>query len=313
MNAFPTRTTRHFTSLAVAALVATATLAGCSTDTDPVADDPAPTGSTSAAPTSDAPSDEPTESAPPSESSAPADTVVAPVYFTGDSPMGVRLYREFRAVEADNPLAEATALMLAGDALDPDYGTLYSAGTFAAVSFDEPGGRFVVELADDTLTAAPAGMSKADARVAVQALVYTLQGVQQVRAPVVVTLEGSPTTLLGIDTSAGVKNAPQLDVLSLVNVTTPEEGATVSGTFTASGVASSFEATVPWEVRQGDTVVLDGFATAEGFMDQLYPWETSVDVSGLAPGDYTFVALTDDPSGGEGPGPFSDSKAITVE
>ena len=108
-------------------------------------------------------------------------------------------------------------------------------------------------------------------------------------------------------------NAPQLEVLALVNVTTPEEGATVSGTFTASGVASSFEATVPWEIRQGETVVMKGFATAEGWMDKLYPWETEVDVSGLAPGDYTFVAMTDDPSGGEGFGPTEDTKAITVE
>ncbi|GEP37813.1 hypothetical protein NPS01_14760 [Nocardioides psychrotolerans] len=307
MNAFPTRSF----SLAVAGLVAAATLAGCSTDTDPVADDPAPSGSTSAPPTSEAPTTDPSEPAS-SEPSAPSETVVAPVYFTGDSPMGVRLYREFRAVEVDNPLAEAAALMAAGDALDPDYGTLLSGG-FTSVAYDETGGRFVVELADDSLTSAPSGMSKADARIALQALVYTLQGVQQVRAPVVVTLDGSPATLLGIDTSAGVKNAPQLDVLSLVNVTSPAEGDTVSGSFTASGVASSFEATVPWEVRQGDTVVLEGFATAEGFMDQLYPWETSVDVSGLAPGDYTFVALTDDPSGGEGPGPFVDTKTITVE
>jgi len=309
MNAFPARSF----SLAVAGLVAAATLAGCSTDTDPVADDPAPGGSTSAPPTSEAPTTEPSEPASSSEPPAPAETVVAPVYFTGDSPMGVRLFREFRAVEADNPLAEAAALMLAGDALDPDYGTLYSGSGFAAVSYDEQGARFVVELADDSLTTAPAGLSKADARVAAQALVYTLQGVQQVRAPLVVTLDGSPTTLLGLDTSDGVKNASQLDVLSLVNVTSPEQGATVSGAFTASGVASSFEATVPWQVRQGDTVVLDGFATAEGFMDKLYPWETEIDVSGLAPGGYTFVALTDDPSGGEGPGPYVDTKAITVQ
>ena len=43
-----------------------------------------------------------------------------------------------------------------------------------------------------------------------------------------------------------------------------------------------------------------GFATAEGWMDKLYPWQAEVDVSGLAPGTYTFVAMTDDPSGGEG-------------
>ena len=49
-------------------------------------------------------------------------------------------------------------------------------------------------------------------------------------------------------------------------------------------------------------------------MDKLYPWETEVDVSGLEPGAYEFVALTDDPSGGaEGAGPTEDSKSITVE
>ena len=86
----------------------------------------------------------------------------------------------------------------------------------------------------------------------------------------------------------------------------------MSGSFTADGVASSFEATVPWEIRQGDEVVKKGFTTAEGWMDKLYPWEAEVDVSGLAPGEYTFVALTDDPSGGEGFGPSEDSKTITV-
>ena len=44
-----------------------------------------------------------------------------PVYFVGDTPQGTRLYREFRKVEADNPFEEAVALMMAGDALDPDY------------------------------------------------------------------------------------------------------------------------------------------------------------------------------------------------
>ena len=48
-------------------------------------------------------------------------------------------------------------------------------------------------------------------------------------------------------------------------------------------------------------------------MDKLYPWETEVDVSDLEPGTYTFVALTDDPSGGaEGGGPTEDSKTIVV-
>ena len=80
-------------------------------------------------------------------------------------------------------------------------------------------------------------------------------------------------------------------------------------------MASSFEATVPWEIRQGDQVVLDGFATAEGWMDKLYPW-ADVDrrLRPSSPGDYTFVARTDDPSGGaEGAGPHEDTKDFTLE
>ena len=37
----------------------------------------------------------------------PTDMVTVPVYFVGDTPQGPRLYREFRKVEADNPLEEA--------------------------------------------------------------------------------------------------------------------------------------------------------------------------------------------------------------
>ncbi len=59
--------------------------------------------------------------------------------------------------------------------------------------------------------------------------------------------------------------------------------------------------------------MLDGFATAEGWVDKLYPWETDVDLSGVAPGSYTFAALTDDPSAARVPGPFEDTKTITVE
>jgi hypothetical protein len=124
----------------------------------------------------------------------------------------------------------------------------------------------------------------------------------------------STPTVLGVDTSEPVANAPQLDVLAAVSVTSPAEGDTVSGTFTASGVASSFEATVPWQIRQGDKVVKQDSTTALGWLDKLYPWKTDIDVSDLAPGTYTFVAMTDDPTGGtEGGGPTEDTRTITVE
>jgi hypothetical protein len=78
-------------------------------------------------------------------------------------------------------------------------------------------------------------------------------------------------------------------------------------------VASSFEATVPWQILDaGGTEVLEGFATAEGWMERLYPWETTIDVSGLPAGEYVFRAQTDDPSDGEGGGPTEDTKSFTI-
>ncbi|MEP9361385.1 Gmad2 immunoglobulin-like domain-containing protein [Nocardioides sp. CN2-186] len=250
------------------------------------------------------------EAADPSESATgSSDTVTVPVYFVGDTRDGTKLFREFRKVEADNPADEALALMTAGDALDPDYDTLYPDGSFGGVEIGDDA--ITVALADDAWTTAPDGMSQGEARLAAQQLVYTVQGVAQSRLPVEITLDGAPADLFGL--GGELSNEPEIDVRALVNVTTPEQGASVNGTFTASGVSSSFEATTPWEIRDGDgKVVAKGFSTADGWMDKLYPWETLVDVSDLAPGDYTFVAMTDDPSGGEGSGPTEDSKAITV-
>ena len=140
-----------------------------------------------------------------------------------------------------------------------------------------------------------------------------MQGVAQSRLPVRVEAGGESVPLFGIDTAGGLRNAAPDKVLASVNVTTPEQGATVGSSFVASGVANSFEANVPWEIRDSDgAVVKRGFAMAEGWGDKLYPWRTKVNVSTLPAGDYTFVAMTDDPSGGEGGGPTEDSKDITI-
>ena len=286
-------------------------LAGCD---NPMSDDPAPASGPTRGdgdgrqPGSGDPTASPTTS--PASPTPASETVTVPVYFVGDTPQGPRLYREFRRVAGDDPAGAAAALMASGDALDPDYGTLYPGGSFAGVEIGDAA--IVVTLADDGWTTRAAGMSASDAQLAVQQLVYTLQGVAQARLPVEVQLDGQPAALFGVATEAGVGNAPETDVRALVNVTTPEQGASASGSFTATGVASSFEATVPWEVRRGDTVVVRGFATAEGWADRLYPWEAEVDLSGLGPGRYTFVASTDDPSGGEGAGPTTDSKEFTI-
>ncbi len=287
--------------------LALVTLAGCSTDPEPTATDPKPSKGTKTA--------EPGEqtSAPATSEPSPTGTAATvPAYFVGETPQGPRLYREFRRVTGD-PAMEAFALLAAGDAADPDYPSFVPGGGPSAIEHDEAAGLIVVELPDDGWTTPADGMDEVRAGLAVQQIVYTLQGVAQSRDPVEFRLGGSATSIFGIDSAGGIAHGDPLETLALVNVTAPEEGQTVSGTFSANGVASSFEATVPWEIRQGDEVVERGFSTAEGWLGKLYPWQTDVDVSGLAPGDYQFVAMTDDPSDGEGGGPHEDSKTITVE
>ena len=236
----------------------------------------------------------------------------------GDTPQGPRLFGEEGSAPGADDLAAALAAVEDAPA-DPDYRTALEPGVVDAVAFDGVGDDGVIEvtLHDDGWVVPPPGMSEAEATLAVQQLVYTLQAAAggdngAVRAPVEFYLDGTESSFLGVE--SGVTAAPQTRVLALVNVLAPSDGAAVpGGTLHVEGLASSFEANVPWQVldASGDQV-LQGFSTAEGWGRRLYPWTAEVDLGALPPGEYTFVARTDDPSGGEGGGPTEDTKAFTV-
>lgn len=293
------------------AVLALSLLVACADDGDGTDDPTDATSTTPSATGSDASGSATDPATTDATTGTPAPAAI-PVYYVGDTPQGERLYREFVQTSGVDPLVAAAAALTQGDPVDPDYRTLWPKGRFASV--ERADGAIVVGLADGAWLGR-GGLDPASARLAVQQLVLTLQGVLGERLPVTVERDARPAaTLLGVKVGGGLTARPQLDVLALVNVTEPAEGSVVSGAFAATGRASSFEATVPWTVEdQSGKVVLDGFATAEGWIDKLYPWEAQVDVSGLDPGRYTFVARTDDPSGGEGGGPHVDTKRITVE
>lgn len=305
-------------ALISACAVAVLALTGCGTDQS----------STSGEPDGSSPDVTPSQSQEPEESQEPAPiTVAVPIYYVGDAAGQPRLFREFQQVEGQ-ALTQAATLVDGGTPLDPDYRTLWPGQT---VTSAEVTGRVItVTLNGDAFTERPDGMTEREAELAIQQMVHTLQGVEQSNAPVrfvrptpagaaseTPTTEApeAPSTLFGIDVSAPIQRATWSKTLAMVNVTAPAQDSTVTGdVLTAEGVASSFEATVPWQVLRGGEVVLEGFATADGWMDRLYPWNASIDVSELEPGTYTFVAMTDDPSGGaEGPGPTSDSKDFTLQ
>lgn len=260
-------------------------------------------------------SDDATDPDPAPDPTEAVETHAVPAYYIGETPHGLRLYREFANVDATIPKLEASLSLLESGAADPDYTSAWGPESFADVSVQ--GEVIYVDLADESLHDRPAGMSKEEAGLAIEQVIYTVQGaLGQGRLPVQFRINGNPTNqTLGEETSNPLVESPQLDVLALVSITDPAERTVVSESFTAMGVASSFEATVRWQIRDADdAVVLEYSAMADGWEGKLWPWKTEIDVSGLEPGTYTFVALTDDPTGGtEGPGATSDTRTIVVE
>lgn len=296
----------------VAVVTAAFLLAGCGTEgsskDDPTADSTPSQGTTEADPTAE-----------------PTVTVAAPIYFVGKAAGKNRLFREFREVQGVT-LEEAASIVDGGMPLDTDYRTLWPGGTVLSVKAER---KFItVNLNGDVSTELARGMEEGEAQLAIQQMVRTLQGVEQSQTPVRfvrpvadpdaeegTTVPAAPNTLFGIDITEPFRAAKWSRTLAMVNVTVPTQGQTVSGdVLDAEGVASSPEANVPWQILRDEEVVLEGFATADGWMGQLHPWATSIDISELEPGDYTFVASTDDTSDGErGSKVTSDSKEFTLD
>ena len=239
-----------------------------------------------------------------------------PAYFVGDGPRGPVLYRDFVAVEASEPRLLAALRALETSPADPDYRSLWRPGAFGDATVD--GTEIIIDLDAVVPSRRPAGWNETLASLAVQQAVYSAQGaLGQGRIPVRFVTDGEPVaSVFGVPTEDPVTNAPILETLSLMSISYPFQGAEVSGRFTASGVANSFESNVLWRIEDGAGVVVkDGFTTAGGSLEaRLFPWEVQIDVAALPAGVYTFIAATDDPSGGaEGAGPHSDTRLVVID
>ncbi|KRF15437.1 hypothetical protein ASG90_12120 [Nocardioides sp. Soil797] len=319
----PVRRGGTLAALAAASLLVL-TACGDNGSDDSSGDDPTPSGSSSAtaeSPASGSASAAPTESAT-SETDLPSKgtDVAVPVYYLGDSPRGTRLFREFHSLSGaagSDRLTGSLSEALTSKPDDPDYRTPWPKGTsLGDASYAD--GVITVDLSPggNDLTKRPGSTTKSDATMAVQQLVFTAQaGAAKGRKPVLFQIDGKPTgTLLGVPTTEPVANAKVLNTLSTMSISSPAEGQEVSGTFTAKGVNNGFEANMTWQLLDGDKVVADGFGTAGGWMgNKLFPWQVKVDIETLAPGDYTFKASNDDPSGGtEGSGPDVDTRTVVV-
>ncbi|MFR9801504.1 Gmad2 immunoglobulin-like domain-containing protein [Pseudonocardia sp. RS010] len=232
------------------------------------------------------------------------------VWFVGSTPAGDRLYRERRALAEGgpdgvppDPAGTAVRELLAGRPQDPDYRTDWPAGVALRGPVTHADGVFTVDLAPPGPLPGPAGL-------ALQQLVQTVQSTTGVGDPVQVLVDGRPaSTLLGVDVSRPLTAEDPLVVRALVQLDDPVEGALVGSPVAVSGEAAVFEATVVWAVRDpSGRTVRSGFATTtEGQTFAPYRFEVP-----LAAGTYDLVVSEDDPSGGEGRAPMTDTARITV-
>lgn len=239
---------------------------------------------------------------------ADAEEQALPVYYVSDTAAGLRLQREFRRVATADPASDAVRTMLAEPTgLDPDYLTLWPAGTELREPVTTGDGVITVDLTGLT---PGAQVGSAGAVLTVQQLVYTVQGALQSTDPVRILLDGEPVDELfgAVSTADPVPRGDIFATRSLVQIDAPAEGATVGPEVQVSGEAAVFEATVLWEVRSGDEVVESGVtSTSEGQTFAPFTFTVTLD-----PGEYVVQIMESDPSGGEGRPVLTDDKAITV-
>jgi len=273
-------------------------LAGCS------ADSPA-----ASAPASPAPARVPATAAP---SASPAAAAVAPspstaaaavaLYWLGaEDPRGPRLYREVVRLPGE-PVRAALDAVLGGKPVDPDYRSLWASGT-AVRDVTRDGTTAVVDLSAQARTN---GGGSAFEAASVQQLVHVVTAADPSVRAVRLLVEGSPVDSLwgAVDVSGPLRRAPAAEVLGPVWLDVAE-GAVLSKAF--GGTATVFEATVSWQLRQGDRVVQEGFSTATVGAPGRGTWTGELDAP---PGDYELWAY--ESSAQDGSVTWLDTKRIRL-
>lgn len=295
------------TTRATAGLAAVLLLAACGTETDGGTTTASPTPEETATPseTADSPSPSPTES--PNPTAEPtAEPTVSGVYYLVDTRAGLRLAREMRELGGEDPAREAVEAMIAGPE-DPDYASTWNRDTeVLSVSVEDV---VRVDLSEEARTA---NVGSEGAARMIQQLVYTVTEAVDRKAAVQLLVEGEPAGELwgAVSWDEPVRRAKPVNVRMMVQIDQPAEGAVVSSPVTVEGDANAFEANVPWRITDdsGDEVE-SGFTMTRVGM-KFSPYSFTVD---LEPGTYTVEITEDDPSGGEGGEPMSDTKTFTVE
>ncbi len=261
---------------------------------------PAPTTSSSdgSAAASPLPSTVPPSSSPP----IPIEGDVVVYYVRDDATAGRRLYRESRPNPGTEPVAAALSALFDGPPVDPDYVSSWPTGTtVTAYTVDGTTGTVRLGGGARTISARPVSST------AVQQIVYTVTA-NDVHITKVRVLIGSEV----VTPADGAVPAPATDVLALIQLTSPAEGATVTSPVDISGTGTAFEGTISWEITSLPASAATGSGaggtTMGGANGELAEFHTTAD---LAPGTYKIRAF--EASAKDGSALHVDTKTFTVK
>jgi len=269
----------------------------------PTIPSPSPTTVTPpATPSPGAPTSDPTPR------QAPPAVFAAPLYWLGDVGGRLALYREFTSVAGTGaPIRDAVTGLVGNRPRDPDYLSVWPRGT-RVLGVNLSGGVVTVDL---SAAAASTHATPETARMSLQQLAWTVTGAaKDARLKVLLRINGKAVTNLwesGVSAEQPVGRGKSIDVLAPVWITDPAEDTIVERTFNLEGQATVFEATVSIEVRRGDEVVQQTFATASVGAPGRGDWSTTLT---LEPGTYELRAF--ESSAEDGRPLFADTKQITV-
>jgi hypothetical protein len=236
-----------------------------------------------------------------------------PVYFIGESAGSYKLFREFRTIrKIDGPISSTISAMTRLAPLDPDYLNPWRSASRVFVS--DEAATLTVDLSADAFRNTNVGSELAS--MAIQQLVYTALAAGEATGndahSVVITVNGGRYDAWGVVHLEGRwQRSPMADVQAQAWIIDPQEGATVrAGTVRFTGYGTSFEATFTWQVE-----TLEGKVVAQGTAmgGSMGTFGTVKFSARLGPDKYVVRLATDDPSGGEGPGPAVDTKRFTVK
>lgn len=247
-------------------------------------------------------------------------TVATPLYFLAQTTTGWRLFREFQSIpdgdDEERVLAALERLTVAGGPDDADYRTFWPTGSFEDVEVDAT--ELTVDLGSRALQR-PAGASSADARLALQQVVYTAQAVLGEDLPVAFRYDAAPADrVLDVPVSEAVARDRHWNVTAPVNISDPTEGREVDSDIVARGTASDWVTSVAWQLSEASGAIVDGGKVGldtDGPGTLEFPgWQIDpLPVDDLAPGTYTLeVRVRDIGQTSDATATYTDTRTLVV-